>query len=109
MPYIVDAVRAYAQDCHERLAAHADSAVELSLRNPAPGADAERDSASTLISNGAYLVEDAQSASFAAAVESLAARFAPEGLDLEVTGPWPPYNFVGLDLSRDLSAAGGER
>ena len=53
------------------------------------------------------IVRDAQAAAFSAAVESLAARCAPVGLALEVTGPWPPYNFVGLDLSRDVSAAAG--
>jgi hypothetical protein len=27
-------------------------------------------------------------------------------VELEVTGPWPPYNFVSLDLSHEPSNGG---
>ena len=42
----------------------------------------------------AYLVEDERGAAFRAEVERLAAEFAEPGASVELTGPWPPYNFV---------------
>jgi hypothetical protein len=43
-----------------------------------------------MVLNGVHLVEDACEGDFRAAVESLQA----DGLTFELTGPWPPYNFV---------------
>jgi hypothetical protein len=43
--------------------------------------------------NGVYLVEDAAVQDFAETVERLQERHAPS-LEIELTGPWPPYNFV---------------
>ncbi|MER6596745.1 GvpL/GvpF family gas vesicle protein, partial [Micromonospora purpureochromogenes] len=45
-----------------------------------------------MVLNGAYLVETAGVAGFAALVRELADRH-PE-IRLELTGPWPPYSFV---------------
>jgi len=42
-----------------------------------------------MIFNGAYLVRRADAAGFAHRVESFG-----RGLELEVTGPWPPYHFA---------------
>jgi hypothetical protein len=45
--------------------------------------------------NGAYLVEEAEGESFAAAVRDLAEQY-PDA-HLTVAGPWPPYSFASLD------------
>ena len=49
--------------------------------------------------NAAYLVADADQTAFHAAVADLSRRFHPQGLRLDLTGPWPPYNFAALNLS----------
>ena len=49
--------------------------------------------------NAAYLVADADERAFHAAVADLARRLHPQGLRLDLTGPWPPYNFAALNLS----------
>ncbi len=51
--------------------------------------------AEPMILNGAYLVQDTQSAEFAAAVHNLAGRH--PGVRIELTGPWPPYSFAAVD------------
>jgi hypothetical protein len=37
---------------------------------------------------------------FLAGVEEVAARLARDGITVEVSGPWPPYNFVELGTDR---------
>jgi gas vesicle protein GvpL/GvpF len=74
---------------HERLLAAADNGVLLDLQSrDVSGRDAE------MVFNGAYLVSDGgrfREALGHAARES-------DGLELELTGPWPPYNFVPEEL-----------
>jgi hypothetical protein len=43
----------------------------------------------------AFLIECARFAAFRAAAEQLADEHAPAGYKLELTGPWPAYNFTG--------------
>jgi hypothetical protein len=43
----------------------------------------------------AFLVERARFQEFRAVAEALAARHAAAGFKLELTGPWPAYNFAG--------------
>jgi len=40
------------------------------------------------------LVEDAVSDEFTAAVAALKDELRGDGFDVQLTGPWPPYNFV---------------
>ncbi len=47
-----------------------------------------------MVLNGAYLVHRDRAAAFAAVVEELRERHGELGLELELTGPWPPYNFA---------------
>jgi hypothetical protein len=47
-----------------------------------------------MVLNGAYLVDRARVEEFRAAAAGLGERQRELGLALEVTGPWPPYNFV---------------
>lgn len=45
---------------------------------------------------------------FRAAAERLAEHYAPLGFRIELTGPWPPYNFASEDESTE-GVKGGER
>lgn len=47
-----------------------------------------------MILNAAYLVERDHTEAFRAAVEGIREKAAGDGLLVELTGPWPPYNFV---------------
>jgi hypothetical protein len=51
-----------------------------------------------MILNGAYLVA-AEGEHLGPELESLAATGTPLGISFELTGPWPPYNFVPRELS----------
>ena len=47
-----------------------------------------------MVLNGVYLVPDAATRRFSTLVDGLDERYAASGLRFELTGPWPPYNFV---------------
>jgi hypothetical protein len=64
---------------HERLAAVADQAV--------------REDGATL--KGAYLVHEAREEDFRRILREVGAEGEDVGLRFELTGPWPPYSFVG--------------
>jgi len=94
------ALRDAAEACHRELSAAADGAVVLSIGNRSLGAaGGEGSGGAEIVGNAAYLVSDANVERFDAVVDSVAERFRPFGLTIELTGPWPPYNFVSLDLS----------
>jgi hypothetical protein len=69
------------------LAAEASEAVR---RQPV----ASPESGGRLLLDAAFLVPQARSAEFETAVERCASRLAPQGCDVTLTGPWPPYNFI---------------
>jgi hypothetical protein len=48
----------------------------------------------TMVLNGAYLVERSREPALEQLVERLRSEFEPAGFVLELTGPWPAYNFV---------------
>jgi hypothetical protein len=48
---------------------------------------------SQMLVNAAYLVADADAEAFGSLFAELAGRVRAEGLDLALTGPWPPYHF----------------
>jgi Gas vesicle synthesis protein GvpL/GvpF len=78
-----------AQESFERLAAAAEDARSNPLQRPeVSGRTGE------MVLNAAYLVRTAREDAFREALEHLEAAYAPEGVDYELTGPWPPYNFV---------------
>ena len=80
-----------AAQLHERLLAAAEDGVVLALQSrDTSGREAE------MLFNGAYLVADR------GRFENRLAAIARERDDvgLELTGPWPPYNFVPEQLSR---------
>lgn len=84
-----EASEAVVMGIHARLAERASAAV---LSRPQDrrlsGRDAE------MVLNAAYLVPREAVDAFRALVEQLARPHEPDGLELELTGPWPPYHFV---------------
>jgi hypothetical protein len=86
-----DELRTIAADAHERLLAQA---VEGVSNRPQPRELTGR--AETMLLNGAYLVEDGGQA-LAAAAAQLGSELEARGVTVELTGPWPPHNFVDLE------------
>ena len=86
---------ACAQESHERFLAAADDGRANPLQRPeATGRTGE------MILNGAYLVGAEHEAAFRDALAALESSYEPDGVRYELTGPWPPYNFVDLDPER---------
>jgi gas vesicle protein GvpL/GvpF len=78
-----------AVELHDCLVGAADDGVELALQKPElSGRDED------MVFNGAYLVSDR--VRFERELERLRVEHAE--LALELTGPWPPYNFVPAEL-----------
>lgn len=78
-----------AQHVHDALTREAvASAVNPPQRPETHGRDAE------MLLNAAYLIDDERRGELQTLVERLAAEHEPRGFALELTGPWPPYNFV---------------
>lgn len=48
-----------------------------------------------MVLNGTYLVDDRRAEEFAGAVRALDQEH--HGIAVELTGPWPPYSFAGID------------
>jgi len=68
-----------------------DAAKESHLRPPDPGLGT---GGANLLAEGAYLVATQRAAAFRSAVKQAAKALAPEGLQVDLTGPWPAYHFV---------------
>jgi hypothetical protein len=66
------------------LAEQADDAVRRELAAPAP-----------TVLDGIFLVPVAGTAAFEQEVDHWAARLADCGCEITLTGPWPPYHFLG--------------
>jgi hypothetical protein len=79
----------WARAIHDRLAAVASEALLNPLQRPElSGHEGE------MCLNGVYLIGDDEAAAFRAAVSTLAEVFDRRGVELDLTGPWPAYNFV---------------
>jgi hypothetical protein len=52
-----------------------------------------------MLLNAAYLVDEQRDEDLTAAVRALAAKH--PAVRLELTGPWPPYSFAGLEQEED--------
>lgn len=81
-------IRRVAAEVERKLSAVSDSVVRLRLRQ------AETTEQTDLSAKLAFLVERERFGDFRAAAEELAASHASAGFRLELTGPWPAYNFV---------------
>ena len=78
-----------ATEAHERLAQVADAAHANPVqRREAHGRDAE------MVLNGVYLVRRDRQDELAQVVEELRREWVHDGFELDLTGPWPGYNFV---------------
>jgi hypothetical protein len=77
------------EEAHTPLAAIAAEALLNPLQNPELSGYAGE-----MLLNGVYLVADDRRAEFMAEAERLAADFDEREVTIELTGPWPPYNFV---------------
>ena len=69
--------------------AHASEALLNPLQNPDVSGHVGE-----MLLNGVYLVEDREADEFRHAVDELADEYRERGADVQLTGPWPPYNFV---------------
>jgi len=76
-------------DAHEELTRESVRAVSNPPQDSALSGRAER-----MVLNTAYLVDRDRSDAFVARCEELGDSLREEGIELEATGPWPPYNFV---------------
>ncbi len=74
---------------HAALCAVAADGVILSPHRPEMSGRPE-----PMILNASYLVVGAEASAFHTQFERLRHEMGPLGIDLQRTGPWPPYNFV---------------
>jgi hypothetical protein len=74
----------------------AQVAVEAKLNPVQPRELTGRDE--PMVFNGVYLVDDATLESFSSTVGTLESDLAEDGLEVELTGPWTPYNFVNSPM-----------
>jgi hypothetical protein len=80
--------RAAAEEIRSRLAAHAVDSCPLALQaRSATGRDAE------MVFHAAHMLAADEVESFRQQVEATSAAYGEQGLALELSGPWPPYNF----------------
>jgi hypothetical protein len=81
------------QECVEEVHAAIAEIARQARLNPVQRPEAHGREAEMLL-NGAYLVEAERVGEFSQSVSQLQARWSPRGFAVELTGPWPPYNFV---------------
>jgi hypothetical protein len=87
---------------HEALARGANASV---VRAPLDAAVTGRDE--PMLLNSAYLVERGEEQRFLGLAEELHNHLvATAGMRIEVTGPWPPYSFVGAQEPHDEDLTG---
>jgi hypothetical protein len=84
------ATEATVEQIHDSLREHALEATVSPPQDPHLSGD-ERE----MVLNAAYLVRDAGADAFGSLVAGLARRHAPDGVVIELTGPWPAYHFAG--------------
>jgi hypothetical protein len=78
-----------AEEVHARLQDWASDAVVGRPQNPELSGHIGQ-----MLLNGAYLIESERSERFARLVSELERRYVQLGARLEISGPWPPYNFI---------------
>jgi hypothetical protein len=78
-----------AEEVHTRLRQEAAAATLLPPQHP----ELSRRSGEMVL-NGAYLVHRSRMEEFAAVAGELRDRHSAMGIELEISGPWAPYNFV---------------
>ncbi|HEY5661075.1 MAG TPA: GvpL/GvpF family gas vesicle protein [Gaiellaceae bacterium] len=84
-------VRTFAATCADESHARLAAASVAARANPTQAPEV---AGGDMILNGAYLVRFDAEEKLRSAVAELAARYGDDGVSYELTGPWPPYNFV---------------
>jgi hypothetical protein len=79
--------------CAQAVHAAAAPLARLERVNPVQHPEAHGREAEMIL-NGAYLLERGQTAALQTRVDELNREWAAQGVIIELTGPWPPYNFV---------------
>ncbi|HEY9291073.1 MAG TPA: GvpL/GvpF family gas vesicle protein [Microlunatus sp.] len=88
---------------HVAMAAAADDATTNRPQDPALSGRPE-----PMVLNSAYLLHRDSIERFVEVAEEAAEELHSDGIELEITGPWPPYNFVTEDVTCD-DIEGGRR
>lgn len=83
-----------AEDIHAEL-----SGLGLDSRLHPPQVPQLAGTAAPMLLNGAYLLDQASERLFAQAVSQLAQQH--PAVQVQLTGPWPPYSFASLDATQD--------
>lgn len=81
----------------DRIHSHLSRFAGEAMRNPVLDAD--------LLLNATYLITMASEEDFRAEVRKLSSEFQALGIQIEVSGPWPPYHFVDVDFGGDHASA----
>lgn len=87
-----------AQRSHDRLAAYAEASVINALQDKEITGRGEES-----VLNAAYLVTEGQFTAFQAELRGLTEEYSDLGFTYEMTGPWPPYNFVEIGSKGEAS------
>ncbi|MBI3959455.1 MAG: GvpL/GvpF family gas vesicle protein [Chloroflexi bacterium] len=77
------------EESHAHLSGHAVAATSLALHPNPPGMEL----------NAAYLVAERELDGFRAELARLGEEYGGAGVRYELSGPWPAYNFIELDLN----------
>jgi len=83
---------AYDQDVHEQVKKYA---LRIILKEPLPKELTERKE--EMILNGAYLIAKEKVAQFKKETQGLQNRYEKMGFEINLTGPWPAYNFLEVE------------
>jgi hypothetical protein len=81
--------QAVAQDAHDRLRREAAAATLLPPQHPELSKRSGQ-----MVLNGAYLVHRSRVEQFIAVAGELREQHRGEGVEFDLSGPWPPYNFA---------------
>jgi len=82
-----------ADEWAESVHARASALAREALLNPVQSREASGYEGEMLL-NGVYLVDDDNADEFSRLVDELEEEYRSHGVSVELTGPWPPYNFV---------------
>ena len=85
-----------AQRSHDRFSNRAEESVTCPLQGKEITGRTEE-----MILNGTYLVADERLGAFQAELAGLEDEYDALGFSFEVSGPWPPYNFVASPAGKD--------
>jgi len=88
-----DRAREARAQCAEAVHEHLTELSRAATTNP-PQRPEAHGREGTMLLNGAYLVARDRVAEIGDAVVDLRAYWEPQGCEIELTGPWPAYNFV---------------